>query len=222
MRRRRYWLRRNKFNLIKVSLLLVIVLVLSLLTVEIMLRPIFASVAEAQVTKITTRIIADAVKKHCSSLTYGELISYEKNEAGRIVLMQPNTARINSFTASVLAEIHNNLGQIKDEDLRIPLAQLLGIRVLAGFGPNIKLNMMPFGFIEPPVINDTFEAVGINQTRHRIYIKFLTRIKVLVPFMSQVVKVDYEAPVSEVTIVGEVPHVYLNFPDKAFNGLFEN
>ncbi len=195
---------------IKILIMAFVVLGLAVIMVEITLRPIFAEIAEAQAVRIMTEIINSAVKKHCLTLTYDDLIFYEKNAEGRIMLMQPNVARINTFSVSVWEEVHNNLANIKTADIKIPLAQLLGIKVLAGLGPQIKLDMVPFGFTEPPVINDVFESVGINQTRHRIYVKFPARVKVIIPFMSQVVEVDYEAPVSEVTIVGEVPKVYVN------------
>ncbi len=213
MRRHPNRYRKNFPGTLKVFIMAFLVLGFAIIMVEITLRPIFAEIAEAQAVRVMTEIINDAVKKHCLSLSYDELIFYEKNAEGRIMLMQPNVARINTFSVSVWEEVHNSLANIKGADIKIPLAQLLGIKVLAGLGPQIKLAMVPFGFTEPPIINDVFESVGINQTRHRIYIKFPARIKVIIPFMSQVVEVDYEAPVSEVTIVGEVPKVYLNLND---------
>ncbi len=190
-------------------IILIVLILLPVIMIELILRPAFLQVAEAQAVRLSTRAVNDAISSMENDYTYDDLISYEKNSEGRIMLMRPNISRINQFTTSIIDQVQRSLEEVCEEDVHIPMGLLLGMQVLAGFGPHMKLEMVPVGFIEPPNIYDVFEERGINQTRHRIYVEFVTRVKVLVPFMSQEVVVGYEVPVMEVTIMGEVPDVYV-------------
>jgi hypothetical protein len=57
---------------------------------------------------------------------------------------------------------------------------------------------------------DRFEHEGINQTRHRIYLEITGQIRIVVPLISSNVKVVAEVPITDATVLGEVPQVYLN------------
>lgn len=213
MRLRRYRRVNFSWSPLKIIILILSILIMTIFIVEITLRPIFTDLAEVQAQKITSKLVNDALKKHSSSLSHEQLVTYDKDVDGRIVMMRANTALINSFASCVLQELSDSLEKLSEEVVQIPLAHLFGMRVLAGLGPRIKLKIIPFGFLEPPIVCDGFESVGINQTRHRIYIKFTAGVKVLTPFISKLVKAEYQAPISEVTIMGEVPKVYVNLKE---------
>ena len=207
--RRRYHPRRKFPFLWKLILFLMVSFLVGLFFAETLLRPVFTEIAEAQANRLATTVINSAVKSKAAEISYSELVSFEQDDRGRVILMQPNIPRINSLSTEIVEEVEKKLYRIEREKVKLPLFHLFGARVLAGLGPSIGLDMVPYGFVNPPVVDDVFESVGINQIRHRIYIDFSTSIKVIVPFMSRMVEVNYKVPVTEVAIMGEVPEVYV-------------
>lgn len=191
------------------SLFLFLFLLLFVFLVEVIIRPIFLGVAETEAIKIANKAIYQVVKEEAYLLDYGDLINYRENSAGEIVMLQVNHHQVSKLISKVTLSLQEKLEEIGEEGLSLPLAQLFGIQVLAGFGPQIKVKLLPLGIADATNIHDKFEAVGINQTRHRIYLELNPRIRVVVPFMEKVVEVRAQVPVTEVTIMGRVPEFYL-------------
>lgn len=177
--------------------------------IESFLRPIFLSAAEEKATEKASDAISKAVYEHAKSLKYNDLIHYETNLQGDIILMQPNLQLVNEFTTGVIMTIQENLESLKEEEIRIPIAQALGFQVLAALGPRMSVWMVPMGVVRPPQIIDTFESAGINQTRHKIYMNVVIEVQILVPFVHKRLRVESQVPVTEVTIIGKVPQIYV-------------
>lgn len=57
---------------------------------------------------------------------------------------------------------------------------------------------------------DKFEAAGINQTRHSIYLTFDTELRIVIPAKSGETQVSAKVPVVESIIVGDVPSTFVN------------
>lgn len=198
-----------------VRILLIIFFVITVLVaaftmfVESFLRPIFLAAAEQTAIQKVTDAMSQAVLEHAKKLRYTDLIHYQTNNQGDIILMQPDLQVVNEFIAEVTLTIHNNMGSLKEEEIRIPVAQALGFQVLAALGPRMSVQMIPLGVIQPPKIVDTFETAGINQTRHKIYMQVTAEVQILVPFVHKRLKVETEVPVTEVLIMGKVPQVQI-------------
>lgn len=52
----------------------------------------------------------------------------------------------------------------------MPLGAALGITLLAGSGPGIPVSIVPIGSVSTDFETE-FEACGINQTRHKVYLQ---------------------------------------------------
>ena len=87
---------------------------------------------------------------------------------------------------------------------------MLGSQLLANYGPRIKVSIYPLGTVRTSVF-DKFEAAGINQTRHQIYLDIETQVQVVVPLVSSEVTVSTQVPITDTVIVGPVPSFYANF-----------
>lgn len=217
MGRSRFSPRRRGGFCFKLVLAILILGSLSLFMMERILGPVFTDIAQAQAVRICTRVMNQAIQQQGQELEYHDIIRYEKNEAGRIVLMQPNIPLINHFSTLVAETVMEDLYREGEKKIQVPLGYLLGMRIFSGFGPYLSLDMVPYGFVEPPMVYDVFEGVGINQTRHRIYIEFRTRVQIIMPLSRHMVEVDYKVPITEVTIMGEVPDMYLNLEGGIFH-----
>ena len=126
------------------------------------------------------------------------------------MLIQPNTIMLNKIMASTVLEVSNSMGQMRDNTISVPLGQLSGIHLLSGYGPRMKVKIIPTGQVHVEV-QDKFEQAGINQTRHLIYFDIKALIQVAVPFMKETVDVSTVIPLAETIVVGDVPQTYVNF-----------
>ncbi len=203
-----------------VSLLIFIVILLMIFVlIHNTLLPLFFSLAEAEAVKIANRAINEAVDKQIKDIDYEKLINYRLDNNGNIVLMQPNTGEINKFSSRVSLAIQSKLEQVTRKKVAIPLLKIIGLDILSALGPDINARIIPVGFTTPPQVKDSFESAGINQTRHKIYLQIGVKMKLIIPFSSKITTVKADVPVVEVTILGEVPKVYVGLNGNDLSGI---
>lgn len=184
--------------------------------VEVIIRPIFLEAAKIEALRIANQAIYEVVEEEIYLLDYEDLVHCRENRAGEIVMLQVNHHQVAKLISAVTIKLQQKLDEVSEKGLALPLAQLFGIQVLAGFGPKIPVNLIPIGVADATRIHDIFESVGINQTRHRIYIELNPKLRIVVPFIEREVEVKAKVPVTEVTIMGRVPEVYLQMDGGLF------
>ncbi len=211
-----------KFNIWKVVIAFVLILLLIFFVIHRTITPVFFSLAEVEVKNIANKAINQAVHKGTENINYQDMVKYIYNDQGDIVLMQPNIKYINSFTSQISLSIQKELEILSRKTLTVPLTRILGIDLLAGYGPDLNMQMVPAGFTIPPKVNDSFTSAGINQTRHKIYLKVTTELKMIVPFSSKNVQVTAEVPVTEVVILGRVPQIYVGIDKEGVSGIIKD
>lgn len=202
MLRRRYV--KPKFILV----LLIAAIILSLGFLERSLRHTIIALAEAQAVWTANQAINKAVLEHVSAhYSYSELIEAEKDINNQVIFMQINTILVNKIKSEAEMAIQHSLQQLEQKRLNIPLGQVFGAKLLANLGPMIKMVIVPIGVVNIDV-EDSFEAAGINQTRHRIYLTVNSEVKIVFPLINSTVPVDTKIPIADAIIVGPVPGVY--------------
>lgn len=202
--------RRFPMRLVVVLLIIVLMAVVPFAIIEINLKPTILAIAKAQAEQIAVKAIQDAInEKVAKSVEYKDLISIRTDNRGRIVLMQANTIKINSLAAETTLDIQKSLYKLEGKVIPIPLGQVLKSQLLAAYGPKINVTLVPIGSVKVKVIDD-FQQAGINQTRHRLYLNVMGRVKIIIPLVSDYVEVESQVPIAETIIVGEVPQTYLN------------
>lgn len=141
---------------------------------------------------------------------YESLMRIERDAAGRIVLVQPNTSEIARIRASSAEVIVSALSEPDGILVSVPLGQVVGSALLAGLGPAIKVRVYPAG-IAALNISETFEAVGINTVRHVIYLEAKVSLRLVIPLSPSTLEVPVNCPVAEAILPGEVPSLYARF-----------
>ena len=166
------------------------------------MRPLLGSLATTRVSNAVNRIVYQAVNEAIDSgqIAYEQLVSYEKDNEGRITMVRSNMAAFNRLQSQILDLI---LG-------RIDQGSLTGSPLLAGRGPRISVRMESVGSSSARFENQ-FESAGINQTKHRIVLRIDVYVSILLPGYSTVTQVTNEITVAETVIVGEVPGTYTYF-----------
>lgn len=201
-------LRRRRFTPKILAMLLILITTLGLGLLERSLRNTVVALAEAQAAWTATQAINSAVLEQVSTtISYSDLIDAEKDVNDQVIFMQINTMLVNRIKSEAELAIQNSLQQLEQKRINIPLGQIFGAKLLANLGPMIKMVMVPMGVVHIDV-EDTFEAAGINQTRHRIYLTVSSKVRVVFPLLHITVPVDTKIPIADAIIVGPVPQVY--------------
>lgn len=181
--------------------------------IEHNLFPTILAIAEAKTVQLAVKTVNDAVRNRILSRTlrYEDLITIHKDSEGRVVLMQANTVKITEMATDVAVTVEKTLADLEKDEFGIPLGQVLGSQILANYGPQIKVRIIPVGSVKVEIL-DNFESAGINQTRHRFFLHLDTRVKIVVPLQEKEVRVATDVPLVENVIVGTVPDTFVNVP----------
>lgn len=190
------------------------ILIGSFIYVDNKLRPTITIIAETKAEELANKSINKAVKSIIdSSVKYEDLINVKTKGNGKIAMMQANSIAMNEIASQVALEIQSEMKKIKTTSTYIPIGTALGSPILAKYGPKIKVSIEPIGNVYVDFGTD-FESSGINQTRHRIYLKAKTEVKVVIPLTTSTKEVKTQIPICETVIVGDVPDSYVNVPEK--------
>jgi len=138
------------------------------------------------------------------SVNHNDLISYEKDQSGRIAAYTVNTQFVNRVAADVAQAIHMEFGKLESENFRVPLGILTQSAFLATKGPRIGVTLIPVGTVIID-LHQEFRGEGINQTRHRIWLRAEAKVRVILPLVSREIEVTTDLPITETVIIGPVP-----------------
>lgn len=192
-------------------LLALIIIMTSFMALESQLRPGMLEVAGARAQQVATLTMNQAVKEQVSGqLDYQSLVVIHKDSQGKIVLMQPDTLKLNQLAAATTIQVQEALNQLAEQSFSFPVGQAFKSPILASYGPRIGFKIRPLGVVKTR-IEDRFEEAGINQTRHRIYLTMESNFLLVLPLVSQPLSISTTMPLVENIIVGGVPDTYLKF-----------
>ncbi len=190
--------------------LLLFFLLEGVLLLERRMRPAILSFAEVKADMLATDAVNRAImEKVARGIFYQDLIAIKQDEQGRIIMAQLNTMEINRLMAETTIATQNALSEICDEELKIPVGEILNNYLLATYGPRIPMRLIPVGRVNT-VLLDSFDSAGINQVRHRIYLDVITEVRIIIPFTATEVDVHTTVPLADTIYPGEVPDSVIN------------
>ena len=170
---------------------------------------VLISISEATMRASTTVAVNDAVYYTLSDeLRYEDLVNVEKSATGEIVAISANALKINKIARDTASISQSNLKNLSLNGIPIPLGALTGIEALAGIGPRIPFRIIPVSSVACD-FSSAFESVGINQTKHSIYLNVIADISIVMPSRTENFAVVTEILVGEFVIVGSVPDTFL-------------
>ncbi len=170
---------------------------------------VLVSISEATMRASTTVAVNDAVYYTLSDeIRYADLVTILRNEAGDIVSFSANPLKINKIARDTASISQSNLKNLSLNGIPVPLGALTGIEALAGLGPSIHFRIIPVSSVSCG-FSSTFESVGINQTKHSIYLNVIADISIVMPSKTKNFAVTTQILVGESVIVGKVPDTFL-------------
>lgn len=154
-------------------------------------------------------IYSSIINQFSNQFSYDNIIHVEKDGEGNITLLKADTLKLNKIACDVALDSQKQLKLLGDSGVKIPLGYIFQNNLLAQIGPKVTVHMNPIGYIETNYESE-FESAGINQTRHKIYVKVQAKLRVIIPMKNEDIEVMSEVPISETIIVGKIPDTAIN------------
>ncbi len=201
-------LHRKKSFVIKLTI--VIFLIIFLMYYFFVVSPIIKTYTSAETRAVTEEAINRAVSNVINqSLKYDSLIDISYTASGDIASFTANQFEINSISREIVEQAQIEMQTLGDKGLNINLGTFSGMPFLIGRGPIINLKLTPIGAVSSS-FESTFESVGINMTKHTLYLYINVHVNIVLPIKSYDIYTSNQVLLAESIIIGKVPEVYLN------------
>lgn len=204
-----YIKRRRKRKLVAIFIAVFLFTLALFLYFQRNVTKVLISVSEATMRASTTVAVNDAVYYTLSDgLRYEDLVTIEHDEHGDITAVSANALKINKIARDTASISQSNLKNLSLNGIPIPIGALTGIEALAGVGPSIHIRTIPVSSVTC-TFSSGFESVGINQTKHSIYLNVVADISIVMPSRTENFAVKTEVLIGECVLVGKIPETYL-------------
>ncbi|MFH5181749.1 sporulation protein YunB [Paenibacillus sp. TAB 01] len=200
--------RRTKRNIVLILIILLLFMVQSFIYIEKNLTPPLTNLAKIRIKQIATQSINAAISdKIARNTNFDKLIDWRTDTNGKITGFMLNYAEHMKITADTISTVQNQLTGLKDIREHIPLGQAMNSTILASFGPNIPIRLVPAGAVKVDLDTRTQNA-GINMILVEVFIRITAEVTVIIPFDAVPEIVETEVPISYALVVGDVPAYY--------------
>lgn len=199
-----------------VAVLFLLVTVFVIIYLDWRIKPIVGEMAVARSRSIATRVISQAIETTINEqgITYNDLVSFEKTEDGNISAVKTNIVKVNQLKSSLSVNILDKLSNITEDEIAIPIGNVVNGDLFSGRGFKIKIKIMPVGSVSTDMSNH-FSSAGINQTLHRINLEVRAVISLIMPTLTTNVDIINSVCIAETVIVGQVPSAYTEVIEKS-------
>lgn len=199
---------KNKEKIIKIILILIIAFETASLLLN-HVNPILEQVSTYEAKKLATFVANEQTTKVMKDYNYDSMFSIEKDSEGNVTMIQMNMYRVNIIISDIAYNIQEQMKKPENSTISIPMGNFLGIDLLSGYGPNIKMRVVLLGTVETDLRSE-FIAQGINQTLHRVYLQIDCLVQILSSYRTMEKKISNQFLLAENVIVGKIPSTYYN------------
>lgn len=202
----RRWIRRA----VLLTSLLALALVVGFFLLRSKYYAVITELARTQVTNSTSDLINEAVAQQIDTgqIAYDRIVYFEKDLNGRITALKTNIGEVNILKTQTLDVINEEILEIDQTLLGIPVGSLILPEFLSGRGPVIPVKIMSVRNSDA-TFHSAFTHAGINQTMHQLNMDVLVDVTVLVLGRTLTFTVSSQVVVAETIIVGDVPDTFL-------------
>ena len=174
--------------------------------IERRIDPLVRDMALSNLSSLVIRECNDAVSDAVENggVDYDALVKKETDSRGRILSLSVNYKSFNVFKSRLTQDIQNRIDKINSVEVFIPIMSMFSERFYSALGFPVKIKVMTDENIHID-FSDSFEAAGINQTRHLISVKVTAEMGVNTPVRASGDDIVTEIPIAETIIVGDTP-----------------
>ena len=232
--KKRFNIFKNKINLfIFIIVLLIIMIYLTLNFINLKVNPVLLDYAEMEAKKVASIIINDAVNQNITNdINIDELFIITKDNNNEVKTIDFNPIIVNQILTETTLLIQSNLRYLEQGKIEllnftndalidynqdklkqgiiyeIPSGVIFGNSFLANVGPKIPVKFSLVGDIIG-YINTNVTDYGINNALIEVNIVLELSEQVILPFVTEKIKIDTTIPVALKLIQGSVPNYYL-------------
>ncbi len=149
-----------------------------------------------------------------NQIAYEDLITIEKDANDKVTMIKTDAYKFNSLTSKIADEVSNYFKKEMSKGVAVPIGAFTGLKMFSGFGKKVYMPLITVTSIKCDVVS-SFESVGINQTRHSLYVSIVPEVYIVTRFKTRDLKDDIKVMIFDNFITGEVPEMY--FAGKIFS-----
>lgn len=170
------------------------------------IRPQVITLAKYKVQSMVTQAANQAIIEQMeqSPLSYGDLITVQRNTDGEITLLSYNALEVNRLKSQITSTVISKVQMMDKAHIYIPVGSISNFDLLNNKGPSLHFVITPAAYVETDIESE-FETTGINQVSHRIFIVLKVSASALIPNYSTDIQFATRVCVAQTVIVGKVP-----------------
>lgn len=210
-------LRKKRFKRLVILSFIFFIFIYTFYKIDRDLKPLIMALCDAEARGIAMSTINETIRDEFGNkISYDDLMTIKTDKEGNVVMLQANTVELNRIGSDVALAVQKRIENTGVRGGAIPIGAVLKSDLIAYYGPKLKFKMKPVGYVTTSYRSE-FQAAGINQTRHIIYIDVTTNVQVVIPTARNSISITSNVPIAESIIVGKVPNTYAEFGSGIIN-----
>ena len=173
------------------------------------LQPSFIEYAKVYSNNIANEVVNSAVDDVFVKEEYQSLAKIMENSSENIKAIETDTAKINRLKSAIIQSMQKNIDSHKSDTVYVPLGSCSNLYFLAGLGPKVPIRIYPVSIVNAD-FKESFDSVGINQVKHKLYLDVSMKMSFVGMMFSQSDTVETSVLLNETIIVGDTPTYYGN------------
>lgn len=192
------------------ALTLLFLLVGNVVLLQLRIAPMLRRLAENQVVNAASDAIFRAVTRQLQtgSVDYGKIIGLEKDANGKISALTTDMEQIAVLKAEVLRYLDEEIAEMDDEELSVPVGSLLFPTFFAGRGFSVPVRIIALNSTNADFYS-SITTLGINQSVQQIRITFTVSLSFLTPVGISDTDVTSDVLAAQTILLGDVPESYI-------------
>ena len=182
----------------------------SIVLLQLRIAPSLRKIAENQVVNAASDAIFRAVTRQLQTghVDYSRIIGLEKDASGRVSALTTDMEQIATLKAEVLRFLDEEISNMDDDAIRVPVGSLLFPTFFAGKGFSIPVRVIALNSTNADFYSRT-QSLGINQSVQQIYITFTVSLRFLTPAGISDAEVTSDVMAAQTILLGDVPESYI-------------
>ena len=195
---------KRRRRLLKTIIIAAVAIAVAAVYYYLRIAPVISTVVTERTRMQVSQAIDDMTESHLYDVTYDDFVISRYENEGNVTFIQINSVKVNLFARRVTSLIRSEMKTFEEQGVQIPLGTVTGIPLLSDLGPELTYNVLDLGVVDADFISE-FTDAGVNQTLHRLYMKIIVNMRIVLPGYSLAFDNSSTVMICENVIVGDVP-----------------
>lgn len=188
---------------------IVMVVVVCSVWLVMVVNPVVFNYAAAVLDAVAVQAVNQGIADVVNADTYSSLTDIRRDANGTITSINADAVAMNFLAVEVSSRAQTYLEKMSHEGVPVPLGTFSGIPFLVGKGFPVQLDLKLVGAVNCNFLSE-FKTAGINQTEHKITLRSLVTVDVVLPLCTKRTNVAVDMLFADSIIVGQVPEFLMS------------